>query len=76
MSHKAMGATSPMCDLLVVRCSNIFCALHHSRGGGGSCTTQTRTFQFGDDVTLGLANEEDRDLPCVVDGSEGEREPL
>ena len=38
MSHKAMGASSPMCDLLVVRCSNIFCALHHSwraRGGGG-----------------------------------------
>ena len=30
MSHKAMGASSPMCDLLVVRCSNIFCALRHS----------------------------------------------
>ena len=25
-----MGASSPMCDLLVVRCSNIFCALRHS----------------------------------------------
>ena len=31
-----MGASSPMCDLLVVRCSNIFCALRHSwRGGRG-----------------------------------------
>ena len=30
MSHKAMGASSPMCDLLVVRCSNIFFALRHS----------------------------------------------
>ena len=33
MSYKAMGASSPMCDLLVVRCSNIFCALHHSWRG-------------------------------------------
>ena len=24
MSHKAMGASSPMCDLLVVRCSIIY----------------------------------------------------
>ena len=30
MSHKAMGASSPMCDLVVVRCSIIFCALRHS----------------------------------------------
>ena len=30
MSHEAMGASSPMCDLLAVRCSNIFCALRHS----------------------------------------------
>ena len=37
-----MGASSPMCDLLVVRCSNIFCALHsftihgaERHGGGG-----------------------------------------
>ena len=27
-----MGASSPMCDLLVVRCSDIFCALRHSGG--------------------------------------------
>ena len=41
MPHKAMGASSPMCDLLAVRCSNIFCALHSTlhgeRGGGGDC---------------------------------------
>ena len=30
VSHKAMGARSPMCDLPVVRCSNICCALRHS----------------------------------------------
>ena len=31
MSHKPMSASSPMCDLLVMRCSNIFCAIHGER---------------------------------------------
>ena len=47
MPHKAMGASSPMRDMPVVHCSNIFCALRHlwrarrsntfgeGRGGGG-----------------------------------------
>ena len=30
-----MGASSPMCDLPVVRCSNIVCALRHSWGAVG-----------------------------------------